>query len=124
MRFLILSLALSISSSVFARQYIQCSALDNSSSDVMVVNLTDLKKGTLFLSSGMQNPEDERILVEIELDSTDKSFYTYKVTTESIEGQVVIPSEVIGKLSNDFVINLTFLGYRLDYGCFSRIYND
>jgi len=67
MKTFILALALSLSTSAFARQYIQCSVLNNST-DVAVVNLQTINDGTLFLSSGMQNSEDERILVKIEFD--------------------------------------------------------
>jgi len=123
MKNLIVLLALTLSTSAFARQYIQCSVLGDST-DVAVVNLQTEKGGTLFLSSGMQNPEDERILVNIELDMIEGNNHVYKVVNENGEGQVKVPSEVIGKSSNNLVIDLIFSGLNFQYSCFSRIYND
>ena len=68
MKSLILAFALTLSTSAFARQYIQCSSTDSYTTDVAVVNLTTVKGGTLFISSGMQNPEDERVVVKIAFD--------------------------------------------------------
>ena len=123
MKTLILALALSLSTSAFARQYIQCSVMGDST-DVAVVNLTTEADGTLFLSSGMQNPEDERILVKIELDSIEGANHVYKVVNENGEGHVTVPSNVIGKSSNFLMIDLIFAGSNYQYSCFSRIYND
>lgn len=123
MKTLILALALSLSTSAFARQYIQCSVMGDST-DVAVVNLTTEKGGTLFLSSGMQNPEDERILVNIEFEAVEGKNHVYKVVNENGAGHVAVPSSAIGKSSNDVVIDLVFAGYNIQYSCFSRIYND
>jgi hypothetical protein len=123
MKALFLVLVLSLSSTAFARQYIQCSVLGDST-DVAVVNLQTEQGGTLFLSSGMQNPEDERILVSIELETIKGQKHFYKVVSEIGEGSVVVPSDVIGKSSNSVVIDLIFAGYNIQYSCFSRIYND
>ena len=123
MRTLILALALSLSTSAFARQYIQCSVMSDST-DVAVVNLTTEMGGTLFLSSGMQNPEDERILVNIEFEKNEGQNHIYKVVNENGQGQVAVPSNVIGKSSNSFIVELTFAEFNFDYSCFSRIYND
>lgn len=122
MKSLILAFALSLSTSAFARQYIQCSTVDTS--DVMVVNLQTTKGGTLFLSSGMQNPEDERILVNIEFDKVQNNHHIFKVVGEVGEGSVAVPSNVIGKSSNSFLVDLMFADYNFSYSCFSRIYND
>ncbi|MBA2403157.1 MAG: hypothetical protein H0V66_00175 [Bdellovibrionales bacterium] len=123
MKTLILALALSLSTSAFARQYIQCSATGDTT-DVAVVNLTTEAGGTLFLSSGMQNPEDERILVNIELDSIEGQHHIYKVINESGEASVSVPSQAIGKSSNFVLVDLIFAGSHYQYSCFSRIYND
>ena len=108
----------------FGRQYIQCSNKDPQYTDVMVVNLTTLKGGTLFLSSGMQNPDDERILVNIEFEKMTQGNYSYRVTSAGVEGIVYVPESVIGKLSNSFFIHLVFNGYEVDFSCFSRLYED
>jgi hypothetical protein len=122
MKSLVLALVLSLSTSAYARQYIQCSTIDTS--DVMVLNLQTTKGGTLFLSSGMQNPEDERILVDIEFDKIQNNHHIFKVIGEAGAGAVAVPSNVIGKSSNSFMVDLMFANYNFSYSCFSRIYND
>lgn len=124
MKTLLLVLSLLLSTSAFARQYMQCSIVDSDSTDVMVVNLTTEQGGTLFLSSGMQNPEDERILVKIQLDKIEGGEHIYKVINEEGEGKVAIPSSVIGARSDFFKVDLIFAGYSFTYSCFARIYND
>lgn len=123
MKTLFFLLALSLSTSVFARQYIQC-AVVGESTDVAVVNLQTEDGGTLFLSSGMQNPEDERILVNIKFEIIDGTNHIYKVINENGEGSIEIPSSAIGKSRNDLMIDLVFSGLTFQYSCFSRIYND
>lgn len=122
MKSLILAFALSLSTSAFARQYIQCSAFQTT--DVAVVNLTTVNGGTLFISSGMQNPEDERTLVNIKLDKVVDGNHVYKIVDANFEGQVVVPSKSIGKASNYLSVDLDFAGYFIKYSCFSAIYND
>lgn len=123
MKTLFFLLALSLSTSVFARQYIQC-AVVGESTDVAVVNLQTEDGGTLFLSSGMQNPEDERILVNIKFQMIEGTNHIYKVINENGEGSIEIPSSAIGKSRNDLMIDLVFSGLKFQYSCFSRIYND
>ena len=123
MKTLFFLLALSLSTSVFARQYIQC-AVVGESTDVAVVNLQTEDGGTLFLSSGMQNPEDERILVNIKFQMIEGTNHIYKVINENGEGSIAIPSSAIGKSRNDLMIDLVFSGLTFQYSCFSRIYND
>lgn len=123
MKTLFFLLALSLSTSVLARQYIQC-AVVGESTDVAVVNLQTEDGGTLFLSSGMQNPEDERILVNIKFQMIEGTNHIYKVINENGEGSIAIPSSAIGKSRNDLMIDLVFSGLKFQYSCFSRIYND
>ena len=123
MKTLFFLLALSLSPSVFARQYIQC-AVVGESTDVAVVNLQTEDGGTLFLSSGMQNPEDERILVNIKFQMIEGTNHIYKVINENGEGSIAIPSSAIGKSRNDLMIDLVLSGLTFQYSCFSRIYND
>lgn len=122
MKMTLFALALTFSSTVFARQYIQCSTKDMYSTDVAVVNLTTPDAGTLFISSGMQNPEDERTLVNIEFDKKEKGNHVYKLI--GVDGFVTVPSNAISKSSNYVEVNLTFNSYFVEYTCFSRIYND
>jgi hypothetical protein len=115
---------LMLSTSAFARQYIQCSTTGDST-DVMVVNLQDEgKQSTLFLSSGMQNPEDERLLVNIDFDKVDGLHTIFKVVGEVGSGSVAVPTEVLGKYSNFFIVELNFADYSYPYSCFSAIYNE
>ena len=123
MKTLFFLLALSLSTSVFARQYIQCAVMGEST-DVAVVNLQTEDGGTLFLSSGMQNPEDERILVNIKFHMIEGANHIYNVINENGEGSIAIPSSAIGKSRNDLMIDLVFSGLKFQYSCFSRIYND
>lgn len=124
MKSLILAFALSLSTSAFARQYIQCSSTDRYSTDVAVVNLTTVQGGTLFISSGMQNPEDERTLVKIAFDKIQGANHVYKIVDAPVEGYVTVPTNAIGKYSNFLMVDLKFGSYFVEYSCFSAIYND
>lgn len=124
MKTTLVALLLTFSSTVFARQYIQCSTMDSNSTDVMVVNLQTEQGGTLFISSGMQNDESERLLVNIEFDKIEKKHHVYKVVGEAGEGFVKVPSEAIGKSSNFVMVDLSFNSYYFTFSCFARIYND
>ena len=123
MKTLILLASILISSESFARQYIQCGIMGDST-DVAVVNLTTEKGGTLFLSSGMQNPEDERILVKIKLDQIKDGNHFYKVIDENGEGFAIIPSAFIGKAAKFFTVQLAFANLNFEYGCFSALYSE
>lgn len=122
MKMTLFALALTLSSTAFARQYIQCSSKDIYSTDVAVVNLTTPNTGTLFISSGMQNPEDERTLVNIEFDKKENGNHVYKLI--GVDGFVTVPSDTISKKSDYLEVDLTFNSYFVEYTCFSRIYND
>lgn len=123
MKSLVFLAALFFTQSASARQYIQCSVMGDTT-DVAVVNLTTETNGTLFLSSGMQNDESERILVEINLSKVENGFHHYKVINEVGTGYAVIPSDVIGAASRFFTIQIAFASLSFDYGCFSAIYPD
>lgn len=124
MKFIFLC-ALFISTSAFARQYIQCGIADYSSTNVMVINLQDTgKQSTLFLSSGMQNPENERLLVKIDFDKIQGKNSIFKITDEQGTGSIIIPTQAIGQSSDHLNVKLIFASYSYDYSCFSRIYND
>jgi hypothetical protein len=123
MKKMILAALIFASHQALARQYIQCSILSDST-DVAVVNLTSESKGTLFLSSGMQNPEDERILVDLQIDKKSNNKHYFKIINANTEGFISIPSSVIGKATDGFLVELSFAHYQFDYACFSRLYND
>lgn len=121
MKFILLAAFAFASESAFARQYIQCSSMSDTT-DVAVVNLPVEKEGTLFLSSGMQNDESERLLASIELEKAEHGIHRYKVVNEAGEGFVLVPSEVIGVASKFFLIELAFANLSFEFGCFSAIY--
>jgi hypothetical protein len=124
MKMLALSFLMIFSSRVFARQYIQCNSTDSYSSDVMVVNLQTANGGTLFVSSGMQNPEDERTLVNIAFEKEEAGNHIFSIVHHNFTGFVAVPSEIIGKTSSAFNVDLNFNGYFNRFSCFARIYND
>lgn len=122
MKFLTLTFLLVFSSTAFARQYIQCSSSETS--DVMVVNLQTDNGGTLFISSGMQNPEDERVLVDIAFAEKKNGKHYYKVIDDMAQGSVSVPSNLIGKATSYLPVELVFNGYNASFSCFASIYND
>ena len=124
MKILIASLVLLVTSSAFARQYIQCSTLDIDYTDVIVVNLQTTEGGTLFMSSGMQNDETDRLLVKIKKGQVENGKVHYTIVDQNEAGEVIIDSKDIGKAGNGFFIELAFNSYRGTYSCFSSIYND
>jgi len=122
--FIALTIAL-FSSSVFARQYIQCSSTDYSTTDVMVVNLQTENGGTLFISSGMQNDESERLLMKLAFDKKENGKHIYSVVHEGkVRGEIHLDSDQVGVNSNMVMVDFIFSGMKFEYSCFARIYND
>ena len=122
-KLLFLSLVL-FSQLAMARQYFQCSSVDIGATDVMVINLTNKETGTLFLSSGMQNPEDERVLVNISLNKKEKGLFTYRIVSDYAQGELNIPEAAIGKSIDYVLVDLKINNFYMSYSCFARIYND
>ncbi len=123
MKYFILMTLLTYSFSTFARQYIQCSMVSDTT-DVAVVNLTTPTNGTLFLSSGAQNDESERILVNLVFEKAIQNQTIFQIHSENGQGRVTIPTNIISKNSDSFLINVEFANLQFDYLCFSRLYND
>ena len=113
--FLLLSL------NAYSRQYIQCSNLDEINKDVMVVNLETEQDGTLFISSGMENPEDERLLLDIKLKEINLGFHQYVSVNSNNEAEVTLPSQIINKSSDsvnlELNFNLSFIGKFSSFNC-------
>ena len=122
MKFWYLAILL-VSMPTFARQYFQCSSMD-AYPLVMVVNLTTVKEGTLFISSGMENPETERRLFNISYSKTKAPYRIYNLNEEGLSGEILIPSQVIDKSSDNVTLELKSNVYSGNFSCFSRIYND
>lgn len=122
--FVALTIAL-FSSSVFARQYIQCSSMDYSTTDVMVVNLQTENGGTLFISSGMQNDESERLLMKLAFNKQENGKHVYDVIHQGkVAGLIQLKSEQVGVKSDFLIVDFIFSGMKFEYSCFARIYND
>lgn len=117
--------SLTFASFAQARQYIQCSTYGEGT-DVAVINLTTPQEGTLFLSSGMQNSDDERILVKIKRNpvQTEQNKTSFVVVDEAGTGSVSIPSSVLGQNSDRLTATISFGSYSFEYYCFSRIYTN
>lgn len=124
MKILIASLVLLMTSSAFARQYIQCSSLDVDYTDVIVVNLQTNEGGTLFMSSGMQNDESDSLLVKIKKGVVENGKVHYTIVDQNETGEVIIDAKDLGKAGTGFLIDLAFNSYRGTYSCFSSLYND
>ncbi len=88
----------------------------------MVINLTDLKSGTVFVSPGMES--DDRLFVKISFDKIEIKRHIFKMVDAAEEGSIIIPSNVIGKSSDSVNIDLSYGSYNFTFSCFSRIYND
>lgn len=128
MKSLIILFSITLSTSVFARQYIQCG--DTTSWDGVVINLNDTQS-TLFMTNGVHLPDEDR------LDFLKDLFYQGNTETHAVfntEGEVKevvsVPLEVIGKFSSSFEVIFDHIrqsdGYsyqRVMY-CFSAIYKD
>jgi len=124
MRSLLALVVLFSATSAFARQYIQCSTMDYNYSDVIVVNLQTTEGGTLFISSGMQNPDEERLLMNIKKDTVTAGKVSYKIVSDGYQGEVVLNSADIGKSSDYLVADVRINTYAGKFSCFARIYND
>lgn len=129
MKSVILLFSIVLSSSAFARQYIQCG--DSTSWDGAVINL-DGENSTLFMTNGVHLPDEDRIemLKDLFFESEDSTHIIYITNEGTIKETVKIPREIIGKYSNGFEVILGHLntenGYKLEHVmyCFSAIYND
>jgi hypothetical protein len=112
-----------------AHQYIQCSSIDPQSSDRAVISLNGVKS-TLFMTSGIDDPEEVRVLKSISLLRVegDKTLFQAK-NDESIE-TVILPTAIIGKSVNHFALTLNLSSidgsYKIseEMSCFSSVYND
>lgn len=113
-----------------AHQYIQCaSATDLESTNRTVINLAG-KKSTLFMTTGLQDPEEQRILKSIKYIGTNGKNTIYQAQDDFSIETIAIPTALIGKSSNNF-----FLGLELrrvdgsiviaeELQCFSAIYDN
>lgn len=108
-----------------ARQYIQCGDADTT--NAAVVNLNG-DKSTLFMTDGVHLPDETRIVKKLYFVSTTNLVTKYETRSGDSKQTVIIPTEVIGKRSNNF--NITFdiesteASFPYEMSCFSSIYED
>jgi len=128
----VLSLVLFLGASqAHARQYIQCAA--DGTFDRMVVNLNG-SRSTLFLTDGVHNPDEMRILKriqEVEGTATHAVFESLPMNEQDdVLDRVMIPREWIGKASNSFDIEFQMIERSTgrmgtySFSCFSSLYQD
>lgn len=126
---LMIIFGLLLSSSAFARQYIQCA--DSNSFERAVINLND-NQSTLFMTNGVHLPDEQRVEVLKDLNevNTDENFTTFETNLGNVQDILKIPTAIIGEFSSYFQVELTHK--RIDSGyersrvmsCYSAIYED
>ena len=129
MKLFLLTVFFTFTSMAEAHQYIQCSNVDMNSDDRAVISLNGAKS-TLFMTSGVADPDEVRVLKSISLLGVKGDKTIYQAQDDQTIETVIIPSEIIGKNSNYFslTINLSSLDgtYKVseEMSCFSSLYND
>jgi hypothetical protein len=124
---LVITLLLFTSSLSHARQYIQC-AHDNSW-DRVVINLQG-EKSTLFMTDGVHNPHEIRILKPLFFVDNDGSVAAYETNQGKVKEVVLIPAAKLGVPSRLFEVIMRMQSHSGDHyaefklGCFSAIYPD
>lgn len=118
-----------LSTSVFARQYIQCA--DHNNFERAVVNL-DGEQSTLFMTNGVHLPDEQRveILKGLKQVSSNEDVTIFKTSEGNVEDTVTVPTEIIGEYSNYFKVEFTHT--RIDSGysrsremiCYSALYDN
>ena len=124
MKLFIFFLCLLFSIPALSRQYFQCNIIEEGRTDVMVINLQTSLDGTIFLSSGMQNNETERMKAKLEFEKFENGLKFFKIHDKDLYGFVAIPMEFLGKNSNSIDIDVFINGYQAFFSCFTRIYHD
>lgn len=124
MKFLALALLL-IAGTAQARQYIQCAHYDTW--DRAVINLNG-DKSTLFMTSGVHNPDETRVLKKLYFVSNDGRFAAFETRQGEVKEVVYIPSSHIGIASQAFEVTMEMSSpshkTSFEMGCFSAIYED
>ncbi len=115
---LVLSLLLLVALNAEARTYIQCAGTAN---DRAVVNL-DGDKSTLFMTTGVDDPNEIRILKKIKLHLENESRTEFM--SEDEELLISVPNKAIGHILSYFKVTLTFLESDYDYSltCYSNVF--
>lgn len=115
-------IALLLSLTASARQYIQCRPADSYSTNGLVLNLNKTQS-TMLKTNGVQIPNEDRnsSLININIVPGKENFTTYKSEEDEL---IEIYNEFVDQYSNHFNINLLNNSGKTKYACFSSIYND
>lgn len=124
MKFLFAALML-VSSSAFARQYIQCAASD--SWDRAVINLNG-DKSTLFMTNGVHQDDEIRVLKKLFFVGNNGQDALFETRDGDVKEVVHVPANVIGKYSNYFVVVMEMSSAnqnaKFALSCYSAIYDN
>jgi hypothetical protein len=129
MKISLVAALLCFTSFAHAHQYIQCFNTTPNSTDGTVINL-DGAKSTLFMTTGLNDPDETRILKPIKFLRTegDKTLYQAK-DNDSIE-TITLPSAIVGKNSKNFFAELELkkvdgsMMFTEELQCYSAIYDN
>lgn len=115
---LVLGLLFLVALNAEARTYIQCAG---QASDRVVVNI-DEPSSTLFMTSGVDDPDEVRVLKKIKLHNETEKNFEYMSSDEEI--LVTVPKHVVGNILNGFQVILSFLDSDYEYkmSCYSNVF--
>lgn len=115
---IVLSLLLLVALNAEARTYIQCAG---QATDRVVVNIDD-SASTFFMTSGIGDPDEIRVLKKIHFHAETEK--TFEYITEDEEMMVSVPKHVVGNILNGFQVVLTYLESEYDYSmsCYSNVF--
>lgn len=117
---LALCLLLVVALNADARTYIQCAG---AASDRVVVNVNG-DASTLFMTSGIGDPDEVRVLKNIK-ELRKNQTHTEFITLDD-EILVTVPNHAIERIVNGFEVALSFLDSDYDYqmSCYSNVFKD
>lgn len=129
MKIALLAAVLSFTPLAHAHQYIQCASTDIYSSDRTVINL-DGEKSTLFMTTGVNDPNEIRILKSIKFLRTQGDKTLYQSSNHESTETVILPTAIIGKNARNFNVTVELVAadgsLRLDSDlvCYSALYDN
>ena len=121
----ILILLITLSTLAFGRQYIQCA--HSNTWDRTVINL-DGDQSTLFLTTGVHDPNELRILKDLYLQSKGDDFTVFETRDGLIKEEVEIENQYLDRALDYFPVTFSMTkvdsGYSqtFELGCFSSIH--
>jgi hypothetical protein len=119
---------LCLSANAFAHQYIQCASTNIYSTDRTVINL-DGEKSTLFMTTGLDDPDELRILKSIKFLKNENGKTQWQAKDDLSIETVTLPTSIIGKNSHNFFAELELravdgsITVTEDLQCYSAMYN-